>query len=342
MTSRTKYLGPMALLVAFAPAAVAADDSADRLDVDPAKPTRLVLHVLKTDGSPVRPLVLDADQRHRFDRQGTPEVSADGRLVAFDAWNETDPFDWEDSRIIVANMDGTEVRDLGDGVMPSFSPEAERLVVSRPPRYAAEDGAQGMSIWIIDVDGGNRTMIADRGAWGGRWSPDGRSIVFHGGVDEEGGEVAKNCLRLYDVQTGEVTNVFDPDESPFADLSYHFEWHKGDHRVVALGGRLKAGGAGSAVIEVDDGIDGLQMIKASPEQPPIAHGLSFDWHPDGGSVLMTGIVDGRPVPISVSTTDQASPHRFDELPDDVVVRDPIYTPNGSLIIASLGARPRDR
>ncbi|MCM2374260.1 TolB family protein [Aporhodopirellula aestuarii] len=322
------------ILLLIAPPANAEDGS---IDVDFLHPHRLLLHYCAEDGTPIRPLVADVSLRHQFDRQGTPEVSADGERVAFDAWTASEDFTWQESRIIVVDIQGENARDISDGVMPSFSPDGTKLVVSRPPKYAKQDGAKGMSIWMMGVDGTNKKMLADRSAWGGRWSPDGRSIVFHGGIDDNGETVPKTCLRLYDVASGKTTNVFSPEESPFSNLSFHFEWSKGDERVVAFGGTLKDGsGSASAVIQVDEGISSLRFLLPPVDGPWVADGASFDWHPSGAAVLVTGISEGRMIPVAVPT-DESEPYvLFEGIPDKVVARDPIYTPDGKHLIMSFG------
>ncbi|WP_068261608.1 PD40 domain-containing protein [Rubripirellula obstinata] len=313
----------------------------DSTDVDASKPGRLLLHVCEIDGTPIRPLVSDTDLRHKFDRQGTPNVSPDGKRVAFDAWTNDGGFSWQESRIVVVDIDGENALDISDGVMPSFSPDGTQLVVSRPPKYAKADNAKGMSIWIMDSDGQNKKMLADRGAWGGRWSADGKSIVFHGGRDDDGSSVPKSCLRLYDIETNRVTNVFSPAESPFASLSFHFAWAKGLDRTVAFGGKLKDGnGSASAIINVDQGISSLKILDPPADGTRVIDGLSFDWYPDGESIIVTGNKHGRPFPVSLSIKEGQTNRSFDGFPDDVTVRDPVYTPDGKNIIASFGANQR--
>lgn len=309
----------------------------ETLDVDPTKPQNLLLHVCSVDGTPIRPLVAETQLRHLLNRQGTPDVSADGKRVAFDAWSSNGTFNWQDSRIIIVDIDGQNANDISDGVMPSFSPDADRLVVSRPPKHAKSDGATGMSIWIMDVDGQNKRLVADHGAWGGRWSPDGRSIVFYGGQDEDGNKVASSCLRLYDVDSEKITTVFTDQESPFTKLSFHFDWNKSGGRWVVFGGPLKDGGSGTAIIDVDQGIDSLKMLESVDGGPSVLHGLSYDWHPNGKQILMTGVVKGRPLPVSIATSDEKPQQSFDAVPESVIARDPVYTPDGQHIIVSLGA-----
>lgn len=311
--------------------------AADAVDVDSAYPDRLLLHVCSNDGTPIRPLVSDSGLRHRLDRQGSPAVSKDGKRVVFDAWTANDGFTWEESRIVVVDLAGTNAQDISDGNMPSFSPDGNQLVVSRPPKYAQKDGATGMSIWIMDSDGNHKRMLADQGAWGGRWSPDGQSIVFRGGLDDKGESVPTSCLRLFDVETGKITNVFSPDDSPFADLSYHFAWSKGEGRMVVFGGPLKAGnGSASATIEVDKGMDSLVVLKPAFDGPKVMDGLSYDWNPDGKSILMTGTIGGMPFPVLLPLANTKSDVAFEGIPKGVAVRDPVYTPDGQNIIASFG------
>jgi hypothetical protein len=64
------------------------------LDIEPTKPNRQILHFCKVDGTPLRPLVNDVALRRRLDRQGTPDVSADGKRVAYDAWPSDQGFAW--------------------------------------------------------------------------------------------------------------------------------------------------------------------------------------------------------------------------------------------------------
>ena len=69
------------------------------------------------------------------------------------------------------------------------------------------------------------------------------------------------------------------------------------------------------------------------------HGLSFDWHPGGSHLLVTGIEGGRPVPQLLAIEKDAEKIEFTGLPDDVGVRDPVLTPDGKYLIASFHSLP---
>ena len=303
------------------------------LDLDRENFSRMILHVCDVDGTPIRPLVSDTKLRHQFDRQGTPDVSMDGKLVAYDAWAVGQS--WETARIIIVNFDGTDARNVTDGVMPSFSPDAKQMVVSRTAKFTKEEGAKGQSIWVMDVDGKNKKMIADQGAWGARWSPDGKSLVFFGGTDEDGKRFDKNCLRLYDFESKTTKTIFTTRQSPFKSLVHHFDWCKTQERKVAFGGQLKRGGAASAVIDVDAGTRFKLISNDATRQ--IAHGLSFDWHPNGLHLLVTGYQGGRTTPEWIGISAEAEELKFPGFPDDVGARDMVITPDAKHMIASITA-----
>lgn len=138
----------LAVLVALGSPSLVGEDRLvdDRIDVDAPKHNRQILHVCELDGTPLRPLIQDIELRHRYDRQGTPDASADGSKIAYDAWQAELGFAWKESRIIVANADGSDAKEISDGAMPSFSPDGDRLAVSRTSKYAARAGAKGQSI----------------------------------------------------------------------------------------------------------------------------------------------------------------------------------------------------
>ncbi|PHQ36066.1 pentalenene synthase [Rhodopirellula bahusiensis] len=305
------------------------------MDVDPTRPERQILHLCETDGTPIRPLVTDEELRDRFDHQGTPEISADGKHIAFDAVTYDSTRTSQQSRIVIVDFDGDDAINVIDGELPSFSPDGKRLVFSRQRRYTNTDGAEGTSVWMMDIDGGNKKMVAHRGAWGGRWSPDGKSIVFYGGEKSTGVPVAKNCLRLFDIESETTTNVFSPDESPFGELSFQFEWAKDDSRRVVFGGPLKdTAELATGVIQVDQGISSLTVRTGDTMGASLIHGSSYDWKPDGNSFLMSGTIGDRILPISVSIDLLESLQTFDGIPDDVSASDPIHTPDGKHLIVS--------
>ena len=305
------------------------------IDIDPTKPGRLILHYCDADGTPIRPLLKDPELRRALDRQGTPDVSADGKRVAFDAWSTTDSR-WKTGQIVVCDIDGSNAHVVCDGLMPSFSPDGKQLAISRLNKYTKADGVQGNSIWIVNTDGSKKRVVAERGAWGARWSSDGKSLAFIKGVDENGKKVSAKCLRIYDLETEKTTTVFSGQDSPFKKIGFHLEWAKNKRSVAFAGIKKGQQQYVSATIDVDEGLDSLQLF----DSPLVAHYLCYDYHPDGESLLVTGIDNGRPAPVSLALTDEAKTRFLPNVPANVVVRDTCYTPDGKHVIAALsGFKP---
>lgn len=310
----------------------------ERIDVDPSQPGRAILHVCEIDGTPIRPLVNDVELRNRLNRQGTPDVSPDGSKVAFDAWSFSGNFDWQESRIIVVDFDGNNATDLGDGVMPSFSSDGKRLVFSRPPKYGKAEGAKGQSIWVMDVDGSNKEMIADRGAWGASWTSDGRTLVFHGGIDETKNRLPKTCLRAYDIESKQTRLVFSPDESPVSEMTFHFRCSQNDRRVV-FSGPLKGGSPATMVIDIDQGINTLQVYSESPPGIRVHHGTTCDWHPDGTALFTVAVSNGQVIPHAIHLDPQPKPQTFDGFPKNVHCGDLAVAADGKHLVLAFRARP---
>ena len=338
--SRNKKAQPLAVAdpsdKSSIPATEVAPDSTNvaALDVDPTKPGRLIMHYCHADGRPIRPLLKDPELRRLLDRQGTPDVSADGQRVAFDAWSTFDK-NWENGRIVVCDIDGDNAHVITDGYMPTFSPDGKRLVFSRLPKYTKADGVSGKSIWICNVDGSGKEVVLQHGAWGARWSRDGKSLVFYNidGVNDRRTH-PPNCVRLYDFATKTTSNVFEPQDSPFNDLMYHYEWALGNQRTVIFAGRLKdSRNMVSATIDVDAGLKSLKTFDLNRG----IHGVGYDWHPNGNDVLVDGDGDEALLLLSTETGEVSNP--FVNLPANVSVRDATFTPDGKHLIASFSAMP---
>ena len=71
------------------------------------------------------------------------------------------------SHVFVCNADGTQLKDLGAGCMPSFSGDGTRIVCSVPDK----------GIVMMQSDGSAREVISAKG-WGAQWSPDGTWIAI--------------------------------------------------------------------------------------------------------------------------------------------------------------------
>ena len=65
------------------------------------------------------------------------------------------------------NDDGSDLTDLGVGIIPTFSPDGKQLAFTW----------SGHGTTIMNIDGSGREVLTAEG-WGCQWSPDGRWISY--------------------------------------------------------------------------------------------------------------------------------------------------------------------
>lgn len=121
---------------------------------------------------------------------GSPEWSPDGAWVAFDTWRVGQAH--TDSQIAVVRADGTDLRIIGIGAMPSWSPDGTQLVChTYGTRVGSTRTAGSTHIDVMNTNGTGRETILDH--WGNpRWSPRGNRIV----------SILNQNIGLFDLVTG--------------------------------------------------------------------------------------------------------------------------------------------
>jgi Tol biopolymer transport system component len=159
------------------------------------------LFVMGADGSHPRRLLAMPE----FTDTGSPEWSPNGRKIAFDAWRGVVGERWERAHVFVVNADGSGPKDLGEGAMPSWSPDSKQLTFCQ---YAPH------GVWISNADGSGRKCIAADG-WGSEWSPKRNEIAYT--VYQCGS--ANICL--YDVAKAEGRMLL---ERPYRQIWWGMSW----------------------------------------------------------------------------------------------------------------------
>ena len=99
------------------------------------------LLVMNFDGSSRRTFAVMSD----YTSCGSPRWSRDGHKLAFDGWRSWTGQDYYQSHIFVANADGSGAKDLGDGSLPSMSPDNRHLAYVR---FGANYG-----VWLMNAVG---------------------------------------------------------------------------------------------------------------------------------------------------------------------------------------------
>jgi Tol biopolymer transport system component len=155
---------------------------------------------MNRDGSEPRVVVFIES----FPRLGAPRWSHDQARLVFDAQGAAQ------RRVLVVDVTGRNLIDLGAGACPDWSPDDKQVVFEVP-----NVGRAG--VWVQNADGQGNTWLATGRA--PRFSPDGSQLAL--------------CapLRILDVHTGRVRAVFNDGERP--DGTFGCEWSPDGKRLAA-------------------------------------------------------------------------------------------------------------
>ncbi len=236
---------------------------ANENDDEKAIPKQVRLMLIDADGSNVRELF----RSEIFTFLGSPTYSADGEKIAMDGWETQKGQSFGNSHILTINSDGTILKDIGDGAMPSWSPDGKQITFSRyRPR----------GVWIMDADGANCKCI-DPAGWGAQWSPDGSKIVY------SSYDLGEANLKIYHTKEDTFSYVFPFKKSPYK--SYHFNscWSP-DSKSVCVKVKSKAGNNEIITVKIDQGLKGIKVHFSKPVWDPTGDNT---WHPDGKLVSFT-------------------------------------------------------
>jgi TolB protein len=231
----------------------------------------VALYSIDAEGKNLRRVLLMRD----FTFVGSAEWSPDGQRIAFDSWRPTMGEGCGDARIFVINADGSGLKDLGWGAMPSWSPDGRRLTCSQYGRQDANARQHG--IWIMDVDGPGQRLI-DANGWGSQWSPKRNEISYvvsgNGGVE----------LAVYDVDKHSRRPV--PLEKSYSQIIWGHTW-SADGKWLCFKGNMTDGGCEIAAVSAEEGKKRLKVIVPSTAQPEIDNAdATIAWGGAGNRILV--------------------------------------------------------
>lgn len=216
------------------------------------------LYAVDEDGSNLRELA----QIPEYPKINSPDIARDGKWMALDGWKEEEGP--QDAHLLFINLETREVRDLGPGAMPNWSPDGKWFAYSHyEPR--------GVSVQSFD---GLQTQLIDENGWGIQWAPDGMKCVYT--LSEGGG----TQLVIYEFVGRSRSHVFPQNDIPYSYIYWNSKWSP-DSKRICFKGRRRDGGEDIAIVDVEDGR--VEVLCDGSKFEP-----DFGWHPDGSRITLPG------------------------------------------------------
>lgn len=270
-----------------------------------------VLHVVDADGGNARPLVPHPE----FTSQGSPEWSADGMKIAFDACRTILGETWSMSHIFTCRADGQELKDLAAGAMPSWSPDGKRITFScYDPR----------GVWTMNADGTGRELL-DAEGWGAQWCPKGNQIAYT--VYNAPG--VNICVR--DLAKGTSSTLL---EKAYRQIYWGMAWSP-DGRWIAFKG-VTPEGSEIAVVNAEGEKKGFRVLVSEGKREVKYIVDNVCWSPDSKQILAAYTTQSDPArQIYVLDIDGKSPPK--PLPKQQKGRSysgVAWSPNGKCIVVT--------
>lgn len=188
---------------------------------------------------------------------GSPAVSPDGTLLAFDSWANQQQ---GASAIYVMQLDGGEPKEVISGMMPSWSSNGKKLACSRStPVFGS---------WLVDVSGNDEHQIGT--GWGAQFSPDGSKFAFTEGT----------ALKIYDFDSEMTDIILNGSEFGYQQIYWNMAWSPDGKRIC-----FKAAKADGTQLVATVNTDGNKSDQKIHHQGKMAVNADFAWHPTEDRVI---------------------------------------------------------
>jgi len=247
----------------------------------------------------------------------SPSWSHDGKVILFDATPGTADFSLSRLKALDLNEGRLELRDLGPGNSPSFSPSDDRIVFLL--NQGAVPGAAA-GVWLMKANGSDRSLLGGYGR--PRWSPDSRQFMMMGLGDP--------CeVTLIDARPEKAGVLQIPGYSIFTSPSW-----AGEGTIVAVIGSEVGVGDTIALIDVSEPGrgkikevlwkqgKGLDAKPSSPAYSPVSRRCVFIGKEEDKGRAIYSVEQGKPGP----------PKRLEPSGFDNLIQDPVLSPDGRYVV----------
>ncbi len=258
------------------------------------------IHLRSVGGNESRRIYQDRD----FPQCGWPSVSLDGKQILF---HRCPPSGYSQARIVVMDFDGGNVRDLCDGMKPSWSPDPRRFVCARK--------ANGDEVWIMNAETRTGQRVTDGSS--PSWSPDGETIAY----------LHDNGVWLYDVRRGSSRQVLHREDHRYQDLGDGIAWSPDSKRVVLV---ANLGDSSELVIlPINEG--GKPRVRCTLNSPSEGN---LTWKSEQEIVFCSRKANHDPARIlAVSPDNDSPPIQMSQFDDQYVWKSACLTPDRKWYIA---------
>ncbi|MCA9053693.1 MAG: EF-hand domain-containing protein, partial [Planctomycetaceae bacterium] len=250
------------------------------------------LYRLAADGSSMEMIWQDKSRP----TAGSPEISPDGKWIAFDLYPE--------GKIMMVRSDGDILTEVRGGLMPSWSVDGKSFAYSQ----------SGVS--ISDFNGHHSDKFAN--GWGAQWSPDGKLIAY----------TMNRGLWVYDVASETSREVLPHNAHPYATLYYGMTWSP-DSRYLAI---KATSGNVHDIIRIDTQGEKPAFDVLLSTTLSLSHDLT--WSPDGERLLfsMNSPQHGRNLLHQLELQDGASPTVFPGIDTNLTYMCQSFSRDGTWIV----------
>jgi uncharacterized protein (TIGR03067 family) len=282
-------------------------------------------------GQPLFVIDVDGSNLHQLPSMGeylscsSPKWSRDGK-IAYYACRIVFGESWRNgNRIFTIDADGSSPKDLGDGSLPSWSPDGKQIAFSR---YSTG------GVWIMDADGSNKKLIEDN-VWSVDWSPTNQDeVAYIASADGPGVDIkssSSGVIVVRNLKTNEVRTLLDKE---YSSSNWSLAWSP-DGRWICYQAETPSGEPELAIVSAEGQ---SKVFKVLLPNDAIKHvqesSYYYSWRPDGKRLLTS---------IKMAGDDNRQLYLLDiegkELPQKLAGQDPsrsnvlsCWSPDGKKIV----------